>query len=321
LVRGVPQDQWQGCSWLAGRIARASPDCFPQLSRTAPKKIERETPCARLDADLPDYQPPCFWTSSAFSDQPTKTIHRHPFRKYRDEKQIAEQIPVWSLYTWPFRLSITHACYDRHGQYFPDLEQRIATLSERLRKNRSLVFFYLNYDNPISAEDYKYALVGCARLTDVALSSDFPFDEDELAGIRGSKKMKNFPTMNWALRLSHGGPQAGVRLPYHAYLKHVEDHPEDETKLEEIRVLIDEPALTPNFKYVAEQLHDDHALALLYKIKRALSRAQAHGIVDVDADLTLIDDYIEDCWTRRGLYPGLGSVVNVLARADSGHVA
>jgi hypothetical protein len=275
LVRGVPQDQWQGCSWLAGRIARASPDCFPQLSRTAPKKIERETPCARLDADLPDYQPPCFWTSSAFSDQPTKTIHRHPFRKYRDEKQIAEQIPVWSLYTWPFRLSITHACYDRHGQYFPDLEQRIATLSERLRKNRSLVFFYLNYDNPISAEDYKYALVGCARLTDVALSSDFPFDEDELAGIRGSKKMKNFPTMNWALRLSHGGPQAGVRLPYHAYLKHVEDHPEDETKLEEIRVLIDEPALTPNFKYVAEQLHDDHALALLYKIKRALSRAQA----------------------------------------------
>lgn len=69
-------------------------------------------------------------------------------------------------------------------------------MSERLRKNRSLVFFYLNYDNPISAEDYKYALVGCARLTDVALSSDFPFDEDELAGIRGSKKMKNFPTMN-----------------------------------------------------------------------------------------------------------------------------
>ena len=74
---------------------------------------------------------------------------------------------VWSLYTWPFRLSITHACYDRHGQYFPDLEQRIATFSESAPKNRSLVFFYLNYDNPISADDYKYALVGCARLTDV----------------------------------------------------------------------------------------------------------------------------------------------------------
>ena len=31
----------------------------------------------------------------------------------------------------------------------------------------ALVFFYLNYDNPVSADDYKYALVGCARLADV----------------------------------------------------------------------------------------------------------------------------------------------------------
>ena len=284
------------------------------------KNIDYETPGAWLDADLPNYQPPCFWTSSAFSDQPTETLHRHPFGQYRDEKQIAEQIPAWSLYTWPFRLSITHACYDRHGQYFPDLDQRITRFSKRLRPNRSLIFFYLNYDNPVSADDYKYALVGCARLTEIASSGAYGFDKDELAGIRDSKRMKNFPIMNWALRLSHGGPQANVRLPYHAYLKHLEEHPEDEPKLEEIRVLIDEPALTPNFKYVAEQVHDDHALALLYKLKRALSRAQAHGIADVDADLALIDHYIADCWADRGLYPGLGSVMNALADLAEGEV-
>ena len=69
----------------------------------------------------------------------------------------------------------------------------------------------------------------------------------------------------------------------------MEDHPEDETKCEEIRVLIDEPALTPNFKYVAEQLHDDHALALLYKIKRGLSPCTGARHRRRRCDLTLIE--------------------------------
>jgi exodeoxyribonuclease V alpha subunit len=87
-----------------------------------------------------------------------------------------------------------------------------------------------------------------------------------------SKHMKNFPDMNWALKLTHND---AVVLPYHAYLKHLEGHPEDEAKLDEIRVLIDEPALLPRFRYVSEQLHDDHALALLYKLCRALLRRNA----------------------------------------------
>lgn len=284
------------------------------------KRIDCERPCVALDADLPEYQPPCFWTSSAFSPQPTRTLHRHPFSQYRDEKQIDETIPANSLYTWPFRLSMTHASKDRHGQYFPDLEARIERFAGRLTTGRSLIFFYLNYDNPVSADDYKYALVGCARLSDFATGADFPFDEEELAELRKPKHMKNFPTMNWALRLSHAGGSASVRLPYHEYLAHIADHPDDEAKLEEIRVLADEPALLSNFKYVSEQVHDDHALALLYKLKRALGRAQAHGIVDVDAMIDRVEDYIADAWQDRGLYPGLGSVITVLADLAEGEV-
>lgn len=283
------------------------------------KRIDCERPCAALDADLPDYQPPCFWTSSAFAPQPTRTLHRHPFGQYRDEKQIEETIPANSVYTWPFRLAMTHASKERHGNYFPDLDARIERYTNRLTRDRSLIFFYLNYDNPISADDYKYALVGCARLSDFAMSGEFPFGDEELDEIRSSnKKMKNFPTMNWALRLSHAGAAGGVLLPYHAYLDHIADHPDDEAKLDEIRVLVDEPALLPNFKYVSEQVHDDHALALLYKLKRALSRVQAHGLVDVDAMLDRVDDYIAEAWEDRGLYPGLGSVLNVLADLAEG---
>ena len=81
---------------------------------------------------------------------------------------------------------------DRHGQYFPDLKQRIERFTNRLKVRRSLVFFYLNYDNPVSADDYKYALVGCARLTEAECSGEFSFSENELAEIRGhSKHMKN----------------------------------------------------------------------------------------------------------------------------------
>ena len=135
------------------------------------KKIECELPCAALDADLPNYQPPCFWTSSAFAPTPTKTLHKHPFSQYRDSTQISDELPANSIYTWPFRLSITHDSHRKNGQYFPDLEQRISSYMDRLTKGRSLVFFYLNYDNPISADDYKYALVGCARLSDMLASA------------------------------------------------------------------------------------------------------------------------------------------------------
>lgn len=283
------------------------------------KRVECERPCATIDAELPAYQPPCFWTSSAFSPKPTRVLHRHPFPQYRDEKQIEETLPANSVYTWPFRLAMTHASKDRHGNYFPDLDGRIDRFAGRLSRGRSLVFFYLNYDNPVSADDYKYALVGCSRLTDLATSGVFPFDAGELNGIRGSNpRMRNFPAGNWALQLHHQGAANGVVLPYHAYLKHIAVNPDDEAKLDEIRVLVDEPALLPNFKYVSEQVHDDHALALLYKLKRALARAQAHGIVDVDAMVDRIEEYIADAWLDRGLYPGLGSVFNVLADLAEG---
>jgi exodeoxyribonuclease V alpha subunit len=277
------------------------------------KRGECETPCASMDAALPAYQPPCFWTSSAFAARATRTIHRHPLKAYRDKKQIEDTLPSFSIYTWPFRLSSVHNCREEFGRYFPDLERRIENYCTRLKRNRSLIFFYLNFDNPISADEYKYALVGCARLSDIATTNDYPFDDEELAQIRRPRSTRNFPKMNWAIRLSHDGPSGAVRLPYHEYLAHAAKHPEDEGKLEEIKVLIDEPALLPSFQYVSEQVNDDQALLLLYKIKRALERAQGHGISNVDSMLERVEDYIADAWTDRGLYPGLGAVVTFLA--------
>lgn len=282
------------------------------------KRTELEKPQARLDSALPDYLPPCFWTSCAFADSLTKTVHRHPFSFLKDDKKIPGKLPAYSVYTWPFRLSITHDSFARHGSYFPDLEERIGRYCDRLRKGRSLVFFYLNYDNPISADDYQYALVGCARLSDLGLTGSFLFAKAELDKLQEKDAMKNFSALNWAVRLTHEGPKQSVRLPYQEYLAHVAAHPDEESKLNEIRVTIDEEALLPDFKYVSEQVNDDHALALLYKLRRAFTAVQRHGIAGGDQELAILDGFIRDAWADRGLYPGLGSAISVLADLAEG---
>ena len=289
-----------------------------RLAREKRPSIEQDMVGEKLDSDLPDYLPPCFWSSCAFADTATETLHRHPFGFLRDEKQIKGRLHSNSIYTWPFRLSITHNSSKRHGQYFPDLEARIDRYCDRLTKGKSLIFLYLNYDNPVSADEYKYALVGCVRFSDLELTGHYQFEGDELTKLRKRNGMQNFPTLNWAIQLTHQGNESAVRLPYQEYLAHVAEHPEDEQKLEEIRVLIEEPALLPSFKYVSEQINDDHALALLYKLKRAFSAVEEHGIVDPGNAQDVLEQYIEEVWAMRGLYPGLGSVVSVLADLAEG---
>jgi exodeoxyribonuclease V alpha subunit len=252
--------------------------------------------------------------------QYAQRLHQHPFGRYQDTKQIPGGLDPGSVFTWPFRLAMTHtqASSKRHGKYFGDLDARVDRYRSSLSPGGSLIFFYLNYDNPISADEYKYALVGCARLESLDLTGHFPFDKKELDRIRAGDGMKNFPTLNWALRLTHQGMESVVRLPYQDYVSYVAQHPEQERKLEEMRVLIDEPALVPDFKYVSELLTDDHCLALLYKLKRAFALVEQHGIADPADALSKLDDYIEEIWAHRGLYPGLGSVVSVLADLAEG---
>lgn len=282
------------------------------------KRAHLENPEDKLDSKLPEYLPPCFWTSCAFSAKSTKVIHRHPFGYLRDKKQISTELHPNSVYTWPFRLSMTHNSHKKHGQYFPDLEERIDRYRGRLIKGKSLVFFYLNYDNPVSADEYRYALVGCARLSGIDLAGSFSFTQSEWKQITKGEGMQNFPKLNWAMQLTHEGPGHFVRLPYPEYVQRIAEHPEDEPKLNEIRVLIEEPALLPGFKYVSEQVNDDHALALLYKLKRAFAKVAEHGLVDGDNELKLLDEFIEETWSARGLYPGLGSVISVLADLAEG---
>ena len=267
---------------------------------------------AEMDSLTPDYLPPCYWTCAAFSPKSHKIIHSHPFQKYEESKQIKEKLKPYSCFSWPFRLSFVHSKDRRKamGGYQKDLPERIDHFTSKFEPKESIVFFYLNYDNPISGDEEKYALIGCAVVNSKPpIPDDFIFTEEELDEERKREGMRYFPTMNWALQVSCDFEQKGIRLPYHEYLEYIDLHPEESKKLEEMRVLIEEESLVFGFKYVLADIGDDQCIYLLTKMRKAIDIIQAHGIVNFDREQKLIDQLLERAWIRRGLYPGLSMVL------------
>lgn len=293
-----------------------------RIARDKDTDLESSHPGERLDALLDDekYIPPCYWSSCAFAKSATTIVHEHPFRNFSDSKQIRETMPAESVYTWPFRLSLTQSseAIAKDGQYPADLDAKVDRYFDRLTKGRSLVFLYLNYDNPVSADDGKYAVVGCAPLKEIERSGEYQFSEAELHTLRKKDSMRNFPTRNWAACVTYDFSGSGVRLPYKEYVDYVRDHPDDECKLDDIKVLVDEASVLPGFKYVSEEINDDACLYLLYRMRRAMARVDQHGIAKAGNSVERLARLIADTWKARGLYPGLASVLTILSALQDG---
>ena len=184
----------------------------------------------------PNSVPPCFWSINAFGDEGFKVEHHHAFSsKDRPIPTIPDDVKPYSVFTWPFKLSFIHSLTNqkKHGSYPPDLEKRIETFIQSFSPRKSIIFFYANYDNPVSADEMKYLLVGCSLISELPEPKHFPFTKEELSEWRksgkkvdgGALKMKNFPSINWALQFTHD-PDHAVMLPYKEYVKYAEEHPE-----------------------------------------------------------------------------------------------
>lgn len=288
-------------SVLSERIARKK-----EITKEGPNKG------SELDALLPDYLPPCFWSCGAFSPNSHRIVHAHPFQKYEQEKKIEETLVPYSCFSWPFRLSFVHSNSRKKamGSYQKDLVDRIDHFISKFEPQESIVFFYLNYDNPVSGNEEKYALVGCAEVRQKPpIPPDFDFSEDELEQEQNIEGRQYFPTMNWAIQISYDFENKGIRLPYHEYLEYVEKHPEERKKLDEIRVLIEEESLVFGFKYVLADINEDQCIYLLTKMRKAIDIIQAHGIVNFDREQKLVEELLQKAWIRRGLYPSLPAIL------------
>ncbi len=279
------------------------------------KKIDTEEKHAGEDIDVfENYIPPCYWSCNAFSSREYNIEIEHPFENI-SAKPVKEKLKPYSVFTWPFRLSFNHKKEKKRkeGKYPSDLENRIKNFFRKFEPGNTIVFFYLNYDNPISADERKYVLLGCSLLTGIDKNKYYNIEKSELRRLRRGEGMKNLPTIMWAAQLHHDYENWGILLPYKDYLKRIEEFPEEEDKLKEMRVLIDEDSIVPNFKYVAEELDEDKCLYLLYKIRRSIKVIEDHGFVDITREKKVIEKLIQKSWERRGLYPSLPRILDIIA--------
>lgn len=316
---------WHDNNWNGTICARPEENSYcvgthSLLSGRIEKKrdldFEKASPGIDVSKIPPDKIPPCYWSLNAFGKKNVQVKHGHAF-SWLNLDPIPDTLAANSVYTWPFKLSFVHndKNHKKHGNYPPDLEQRIERFIDKFTLGESIIFFYANYDNPVSADEMRYLLLGCSVLAEKPKKTWFKINPAALKEIRGrSQTMKNFPTINWALQFTHD-PACAVLLPYKEYLEYVEQNPEDEEQLAQMRVLIEEESLVSGFKYVAMDIEDDKCLYLLYKLRKAIKRIQEHGQAVVKSDLAVeeqrVEDLIKKAWTKRGIYPSLATIFDL----------
>ncbi len=281
------------------------------------KDIIKEEECKGqcIDGNFdPSNVPPCYWSINAFSSLSFPVNHQHAFTFV--EHEISDIVKPYSVFTWPFKLSFVHEKknQDKYGSYPHDLEKRIENYINQFKPKESVVFFYANYDNPVSADEMKYLLLGCSVIAETPTVHDFPFTEAELKKFRTQdKKMRNFPKINWAIQFTHMFEKS-VLLPYKEYIKYTDENPADDEKLQDMKVVIDEESLIQGFKYVSMDIDDDKCLYLLYKLRKSILKIQDHNQQVIDSDMTnelnRIETLIESVWKKRKIYPSLRHVLN-----------
>ena len=276
--------------------------------------------------------PPCYWSINAFGDQEFEVEHHHAFKWV--PYALKDVMKKNSVITWPFKLSFVHTDGNKKkfGNYWPDLNQRINNYIKKFTPKESIIFFYANYDNPISADDMKYLLLGCSVISELPVPKHFPFTKEELNNVRKPKKkkdkfgkenvdvtMSNFPTINWMLQFTHDHEKS-VLLPYREYIKYAELKPEAEDLLNEVKVIIEEESLVRSFKYVSMDIDDDKCLYLLYKLRKSIKKMQEHKQLVVKSDLleeeNRINQLISKTWTKRGLYPSLHHILDYFIQEE-----
>ena len=286
-----------------------------RIRRRRDLEIESKPECRGCKADAPelgDYQPPCFWSINSFGSEPLKFKHDNPIAE--EFPKIDEPLPPYSLISWPFKLSFVKDGKERKkygGNYYPKeiFENRIRLFQRNVRPEQSIVFTYCNYSNPVSGEERKYLVTGCALLAGKGEPQHFSVSSETLRKKAAELSQPNFPSMNWALRYTLDVQHTGVRIPYHEYLDSLNrEGGIGEDLLEKIAVTIEELELRDGFTYVAKHIDDDQAIYLLTKIRRSLLEVREHGIVDAaltDVQIDRVEFLLAYAWEKRGYLPGL----------------
>jgi ATP-dependent exoDNAse (exonuclease V) alpha subunit len=157
----------------------------------------------------------------------------------------------------------------------------------------------LNYDNPLNSERRRYVLVGASEID--ALSAQHEWDGMD------PDRASRYGTLVWNRFITHGyGEGRGARLPYERYLQKGSDPS---------GILVEVPKdLARHYKYVCRSFTDDEAAIFLRELLARLEHGKAEKVVDWEWDRQIdwINKALDSVWKDRGLFPGLGPVLEAL---------
>lgn len=243
------------------------------------------------------YTPPCTETINVFGPDPVAHTYE-PMEFMRGTRPQDHTFGPYSSGTWTFeemwdeqrRARSAEVRREKAGEFFDALEPK-----------SSLIFYYCNYDNPVTTDEAQYLLVGVARLKQV-------HDPLHWRVIPRSEADK-YGGFIWSRVLENGFPAEGVRFPYQEYLNLGYDPAEVRE-----RAVVVSADLARRFKYVARHVSDDDATMLLEQAIRAFKRFKAEGKVtgpgwDWDQQIAWLDAVLRECWQQRGPWPGLAPVL------------
>lgn len=263
------------------------------------KDNDEEDDSAGESLDKLDFQPPCARDPAAFSSKGFTIEHNDPL-EWRKLPSVEENVPP---YSW---------CTSGYGRMFSsnndstwenDPVKQLEHLNEFwdpevIKKNHSLVFFYVNNANPMKDEPGTRILVGIGRIKEVGPQLYF------------GKKNKNDPDNPLWSRCVTQDPKQLVRIPYQEYIN--EGLPTE-------KILCEIPDIAkPAFSYVAEHVSNDIAVAVLENAIKSIKVVIKDGRISGNwkESLRWLNQVLDECWKERGRYPGIGNVLRHLGYED-----
>lgn len=125
---------------------------------------------------------------------------------------IRQDIPPNTAGTWPYDRVFRRAedaAEDTPAEFLErfspaEAAENIKAFFDTIQPQRSLVFFYLNYDNPLNSERRKYVLVGAAEVDEVSPQHRWEQIDDEKARVYGDLVWNRFISHGYSEGRAHG---------------------------------------------------------------------------------------------------------------------
>ncbi|GHU13231.1 hypothetical protein FACS1894161_3000 [Spirochaetia bacterium] len=275
---------------------------YPGDTIVRDRDLEWETSVCGKSCSKVDKAPPCSCSINAFGLESIKTFQKPPEWWKDGAKGINIELPPATVCIWPY-----DAVYGDDVKFEPGSSQKydndkrfknVESYFDQLEENKSLLFYYANYSNPLSTEENnRYVLIGVGKLKEKGKYHYYENVSDEY-------KKRYAKGLVWQYPLTSNYPEEGVRIPFHLYI----DKPEI---LEKLAIYPDTPK---DFKYATRPLSDDDAVSIIEKFIFVVNYLKEIGDKSENWDerLRWLNHLTAELWKARGPYPGLIKVLDYM---------